>query len=68
MFRVDLRDNLIDIKRVLLLVVLAEVGEVSLEYSMELPASDTWLFHRSPHNVAHSPDVFSELSLLRGRR
>ena len=84
--------------RVLLLVVLAELGEVSLEYSMELvaptgnvpvrrrrrnrdcsthiniywgkvlPASDTWLFHRSPHNVAHSPDTFSELSLLRGRR
>jgi len=82
--------------RVLLLVVLAEVFEVSLEYSMELvaatgnvpvrchgrdrdcrthiniygrnelPASDTWFFHRSPHNVAHSPDAFSSLRCCEG--
>ena len=83
---------------VLLLVVLAEVGEMAFKDGMksarttgnvpvrrhgrdrdcrthiniygrnELPASDTWLFHRSPHNKTHSPDAFSELSLLRGRR
>ena len=76
---------------VLLIVFLAEVGEVTLEYGMEcitatgnipvcrrgfngdrrvhiivyepnqLFASDRELVHRSPHNIAHSPDAFSSL-------
>jgi hypothetical protein len=34
----------------------------------ELPASDRVRGHRAPHNMAHPPDAFSELALLRGRR
>jgi hypothetical protein len=34
----------------------------------ELLASDRGRGHRPPHNMAHPPDAFSELSLLRGRR
>jgi len=34
----------------------------------QLLASDGGLGHRSPHNMTHSPDAFSSLSLLRGRR
>ena len=34
----------------------------------QLPASDRGRGHRAPHNMAHSPDTFSELSLLRRRR
>gem|GEM_PF-4187099 len=34
----------------------------------ELPASDRGRGHRAPHNMAHPPDAFSELALLRGRR
>ena len=81
---------------VLLLVVLAEVGEVAFKDGMksvattgnvpvrrhgrdrdcrthiniygrnELPASDRGVVHRSPHNVAHSPDAFSLLRSCEG--
>ena len=81
---------------VLLLVVLAELGEVAFKDGMksvattgnvpvrrhgrdrdcrthihiygrnELPASDRGVVHRSPHNVAHSPDAFSLLRSCEG--
>ena len=34
----------------------------------ELPASRGRRIHGTPHNIAHAPDAFSELALLRGRR